>query len=60
MLAGDAINEKKDAEHFEDDPKHAHDVVLKSNHDNLGIWATAWKFKKVSISLGSWVVVHLY
>lgn len=39
---------RNDPEHFEGGLKRENGVVLKSDHDDLGIWATAWHFKKVS------------
>lgn len=35
------------AGHLEGDPKHDNIVVLKSSHDDLGLLATVWKFRKV-------------
>ena len=40
------INGKTGAEHVEGE-KHVNDVILKSSHDTLGVWATVKKFKKV-------------
>ena len=37
-----------DAEKFDVDLKHDHGVVLKSQHDNLGVWATVRRNKMVS------------
>lgn len=40
------------AEHVEMSPgKHDHDVILKSSYDDLGMWATVKRFRKVCCSV---------
>lgn len=48
-MSGGAVDDKpqNDPEHFEGDLKRDNGVILKSDHDKLGVWATVWRFKKV-------------
>ena len=49
-MSGKAEEEKSrnDPEHFEGYLKQDNGAILKSDHDKLGVWATVWRFKKVS------------
>lgn len=47
MAVQGSIEAKQDVENVENTgTSHQGDTLLKSSHDDLGVWATAWRFKK--------------